>query len=308
MYDIIIIGAGTAGLSGAIYAVRAGKSVLVLESDYYGGQIVNAPEIENYPGIKKVSGYDFAIGLYEQAKDLGAKIEIKSVNGIKKENDIFTVSTNKGDFEAKTVILATGARHKRLGLDNEDNLVGKGVSYCAVCDGNFYRGKTVAVVGGVNASVKDVEFLSAICKKVYLIFKTRKFREESKAFQNIKAKENVEVLSDTTVTSLISDNKINSISVENSNGKSIIDIDALFVVVGFAPHNDVFASSVELDSKGYIVAGEDTKTSTEGIFTAGDCRTKRVRQLTTAASDGAVAALAACDYISAMKNKNPIEN
>ena len=303
MVDVIIIGAGTAGLSAAIYTVRAGKSALVLEASSYGGQIINTPDIENYPGIAHISGFDFATGLYNQAKDLGADIRFERVTGIITEGNVKKVITSQNEYECKAVILATGAKNRPLGLPNEQELVGKGVSYCATCDGMFYRNKVVAVNGGGNTALEDAQFLSNYCEKVYVIHRRDQFRADQKEVERLKAKDNVEFVLDSTITKLNEDaSGLVSLEVTNKNtgDTRTIEVSGLFVAIGQAPDNIAFENVASLDEKGYIKAGEDLKTGTEGIFTAGDCRTKIVRQLTTAASDGAVAALAACGYIDAM--------
>lgn len=303
MYDIVIVGAGTAGLSAAIYAERAGKKALVLEAAAYGGQIINTPDIENYPGIAHISGFDFATGLYNQAKDLGAEIKFEKVLGIETDGNEKIVKTSGGEYRCKAVILATGAKNRPLGLDNERELVGKGVSYCATCDGMFFRNQPVAVNGGGNTAVEDAEFLANFCSKVYIIHRRDAFRADEKEVERLKAKENVEFVLNATVTKLNADDKgLKSIEVTDKNTKEVrtLEVNGLFVAIGQSPDNTAFANVTKLDSKGYIEAGEDLKTGTDGIFTAGDCRTKTVRQLTTAASDGAVAALAACAYIDAL--------
>ena len=296
MVDVVIIGAGTAGLSAAIYTVRAGKSALVLEASSYGGQIINTPDIENYPGIAHISGFDFATGLYNQAKDLGADIRFERVTGIVTEGNVKKVTTAQNEYECKAVILATGAKNRPLGLPNEQELVGKGVSYCATCDGMFYRNKVVAVNGGGNTALEDAQFLSNYCEKVYVIHRRDQFRADQKEVERLKAKENVEFVLDSTITKLNEDAAgLVSLEVTNKNtgDTRTIEVSGLFVAIGQAPDNTAFENVASLDEKGYIKAGEDLKTGTDGIFTAGDCRTKTVRQLTTAASDGAVAALAA---------------
>lgn len=300
MYDIVIVGAGTAGLSAAIYGVRAGKSVLVLEAAAYGGQIINTPDIENYPGIAHISGFDFATGLYNQAKDLGAEIRFEKVVGIQDLGEIKEVETSNGSYEAKAVILATGAKNRPLGLDNEQELVGKGVSYCATCDGMFFRGKVVAVNGGGNTALEDAQFLANYCQKVYLIHRRDEFRADVKEVERLRAKDNVEFVLDSVITALNADEQgLKSISVQNkkSGEQREIQVDGLFVAIGQSPDNTAFSDLVKLDAKGYIEAGESCVTESAGIFTAGDCRTKSVRQLATAASDGAIAALAAVNYI-----------
>ena len=302
MFDLIIVGAGTAGLSAAIYGVRAGKSVLVLEGAAYGGQIINTPEIENYPGIKKISGFEFATNLYNQAKELGAEIRFEKVLSVQEKNGYKIVVTKDKEYEAKAVILATGAKNRNLGIEKEQELVGKGVSYCATCDGMFYRGKVVAVNGGGNTAVEDATFLSEYVEKVYVIHRRDSFRADKAEVDRLVARKNVELVLNSTIKALESDaSGLTGILVVDKDGKERrIQVDGLFVAIGQAPDNEVFRNEVDLDSKGYISAGEDCSTKTEGIFTAGDCRTKAVRQLATAASDGAVAALAAVNYINGL--------
>lgn len=302
MFDLIIVGAGTAGLSAAIYGVRAGKSVLVLEGAAYGGQIINTPEIENYPGIKKISGFEFATNLYNQAKELGAEIRFEKVLSVQEKNGHKIVVTKDKEYEAKAVILATGAKNRNLGIEKEQELVGKGVSYCATCDGMFYRGKVVAVNGGGNTAVEDATFLSEYVEKVYVIHRRDSFRADKAEVDRLVAKKNVELVLNSTIKALESDaSGLTGILVVDKDGKERrIQVDGLFVAIGQAPDNEAFRNEVDLDGKGYISAGEDCSTKTEGIFTAGDCRTKAVRQLATAASDGAVAALAAVNYINGL--------
>lgn len=302
MFDLIIVGAGTAGLSAAIYGVRAGKSVLVLEGGAYGGQIINTPEIENYPGIKKISGFEFATNLYNQAKELGAEIRFEKVLSVQEKNGHKIVVTKDKEYEAKAVILATGAKNRNLGIEKEQELVGKGVSYCATCDGMFYRGKLVAVNGGGNTAVEDATFLSEYVEKVYVIHRRDSFRADKAEVDRLVAKKNVELVLNSTIKALESDaSGLTGILVVDKDGKERqIQVDGLFVAIGQAPDNEAFRNEVDLDGKGYISAGEDCSTKTAGIFTAGDCRTKAVRQLATAASDGAVAALAAVNYINGL--------
>jgi thioredoxin reductase (NADPH) len=299
MFDIIIVGAGTAGLSAAIYGVRAGKSVLLLEESTYGGQIINSPEVENYPGIKHISGFDFATILYEQAINLGAKIEYEKVTGIKDEGDKKIIITASKEYECKSIILATGAKNRPLGLDREKELIGAGVSYCATCDGAFFRGKDVAVAGGGNTALEDATFLADYCSKVYVVHRRDSFRGEEKLLNLLKKKENVEFILNSNIVELIGEAKLEAIKVQNKENmtETQVPISGLFVAIGQMPENSNFTNLVEIDKGGYIIALEDCKTNVEGIFTAGDCRTKTVRQLATAAADGAVAALAACEFI-----------
>lgn len=304
MYDIIIIGAGTAGLSAAIYGVRAGKKVLILEEKNYGGQIINSPEIENYPGIRKISGYEFAKNLFEQATELGAEYRQERVTGIKDNGEKKEVlskaaSGEEKNYETRTVILATGVKRRMLGVEREEELIGAGVSYCATCDGMFFRGREVAVVGGGNTALEDAMFLSGYCKKVYVIHRREEFRGEDKMVQNLKEKENVTFLLNSVVTKLLGDKMLEGILLKDvrTGKEQELKVSGIFVAIGQIPDNDAFADLVETDETGYIQASEDCETKVPGIYTAGDCRTKAVRQLATAASDGAVAALAACEYM-----------
>lgn len=317
MYDMIIIGGGPAGLSAAIYGIRAGKSVLVLEGKTYGGQIVNTPEVENYPGIKKMSGFEFATSLYEQAKDLGAQIQMEKALSVEKveEEDVqaaesglrendgtrqhckFKVTTSKGNYEGKTVILATGVKKRQLGLPKEEELTGAGISYCATCDGMFYRNKAVAVNGGGNTALEDAIFLSNYCKEVYLIHRRDAFRGEQKLVKTLEKKENVRFILNAVVTELMGEERLTGVRIKSGDGEEkLLMVEGLFVAIGQEPEATLAKGLTALDEKGYIRAGEDCKTSVEGIFAAGDCRTKMVRQLTTAAADGAVAALMAAEY------------
>ena len=306
MIDVLIIGAGPAGLSAAIYAERAGKHAVCLEALTVGGQIVNTPEIENYPGIKKTSGFEFSMALFEQATELGAEIiyekaaRIEEKPGSDTDKSTYVVTTQSGkEFECRSVILATGAKNRHLGLAREEELIGKGISYCATCDGAFFKGKDVAVNGGGNTALEDALFLSNYCNKVYIIHRRDQFRGEPKNLEALKGKDNIEYILDSTVTELIGDDRLEKVAVKNKNTGDIkeIPVSGLFIAIGQEPDNKPFASVVELDEKGYIKANESCKTQMSGVFVAGDCRTKAVRQLTTAASDGAVAALAACEYI-----------
>lgn len=310
MKDVIIIGAGTAGLTAAIYALRAGKSVLVLEQGTYGGQIVNTPKVENYPGIEQISGYEFASGLYRQAEKLGMEYRSEKVTDLRLEDNAEAgeelssasveagdkiVETTKQSYHAKAVILATGAKNRPLGVEREAEYTGRGISYCATCDGMFFRGKKVAVVGGGNTALEDAAFLSNYCEKVYLIHRRETFRGEEKLVNELQKKDNVEFLLNKTVQALEGETTLQAVILLDkiSGEESRLEISGLFVAIGQIPENEVFAKLVDLDENGYILAGEDCRTSVEGIFAAGDCRKKTVRQLTTAAADGAVAALAA---------------
>ncbi len=295
-YDIIIIGAGTAGLTAAIYAARAGKKVLILENEGIGGQISTSPKVENYPGFSEISGMEFSDRLYEQASALGVELELDKAEKITDNGNSKTVKTEYSEFTCKAVIIATGVKHRHLGIDAEEKYMGRGVSYCAVCDGAFYKGKDVAVVGGGNSAVQSAIMLSNICNKVYLILRRDEFRCEKKLSDEVRAIENVELVLNSTVKDLQGDGKLATILTENKTGEiKEINAEGLFVLVGQIPENSAFADLITLDESGYIVAGEDCKTNVDGIFAAGDCRTKAIRQLTTAAADGSVSALAACN-------------
>ncbi len=292
IYDVIIVGAGTAGLSAAVYAARASKKVLVLEETSYGGQIIYSPEVENYPGIVHVSGFQFATGLYEQAVGAGAEIRFEKASGIQilTEKECKTVLTNSDTYKAKSIIIATGSRSRRMGLNGEERLTGAGISYCATCDGAFFKGRTVAVFGGGNTALEEAVYLSGLCSKVYIIHRRNTFRAEQRLVEQLQQKNNIEYLMNCRVTAINGSEKLESL--ELSDGR-LIEAAALFVAIGREPQNEIYKDILALDEYGYIIAGEDCRTSAEGIFAAGDCRTKQVRQLVTAASDGAVAALAA---------------
>lgn len=299
MYDIVIIGAGPAGLTAAIYARRAAKKVLVLEAKVYGGQIVNTLDIENYPVEEHISGFDFATKLYNQAKNLGAEIVFEKVTGIEISGEQKKVITDNNVYKARSIIIATGSENRKLGLSNEEQLTGKGVSYCATCDGAFYKNKKVAVVGGGNTALEDALYLSDIASKVYLIHRRSEFKGEGTTVNRLKEKNNVEFILNHNVTKLNSDGKLESIEVTDIDGATkAIDVDGLFVAVGRMPENQAFADLVKLDDAGYIEAGEECHTNIEGVFVAGDNRTKNMRQLVTATSDGAIAAGEAVKYIS----------
>ena len=296
--DLVIIGGGIAGLTAAIYAVRAGKQAMILEAKAYGGQIVNTPDIENYPGFAHISGFDFATKVFEQATALGAETVFEKAVKITPHDGIFTVTTNKADHDGKTVIIATGSENRKLGLPDEDRLVGRGVSYCATCDGAFFRGKTVAVVGGGNTALEDALYLSELAKTVYLIHRRDEFRGAEATAEQLRGRENVKFVLNSTVTALHAEKRLKSITVKNKNGdETELEVNGLFVAVGRIPENQNFAEVAELDGAGYVIAGEDCRTNTPGIFAAGDNRVKEVRQLVTAASDGAAAATEAVKYL-----------
>ena len=300
MYDIGIIGGGTAGMTAAIYGQRAGKRTVIIEAMNYGGQITVSPKVENYPGIASVSGAEFSMNLLDQAMKLGAETELEQVTGIREEDGIKVIETEGKEYPCRTVIIATGVTHRHLGLEKEDKLVGAGVSYCATCDGAFFKGRDVAVIGGGNTALQDAEFLSNYCSKVYLVHRRDEFRGEAGLVEPLKRKENVEFVLSATVKELVGQTVVEGLILNNKKtGEDFqISVSGVFAAIGQVPENHAFAGLVRLDDSGFVAASEDCVTSCPGIFAAGDCRTKEVRQLTTAAADGAVAALAACKYIS----------
>lgn len=300
MVDIIIIGAGPAGLTAAIYARRASKTVLVLEAMSYGGQIINTPDIENYPVAAHISGFDFATKVYEQAKALGAEFKFEKAVEIRDNDTSKTVVTPKNEYEAKAVIIATGSENRKLGIESEDKLVGRGVSYCATCDGAFFRGKSVAVVGGGNTALEDALYLADIAEKVYLIHRRDQFRGEDATVEKLKQHSNVTFVYNSQVTKLNADKRLQSIEVTDKQGNvTTLSVSGLFVAVGRIPENQNFTSVIELDAAGYAVAAENCRTKTPGVFVAGDNRVKEVRQLVTATADGAVAATEAIKFVNA---------
>ena len=305
MYDIIVIGAGPAGLCAALYARRAEKSVLLIEKSTFGGQITHSPRVENYPGFLEMSGNEFAEKLLEQVMTHGAEIELDEVKSVKKSDTGYTVTTENSEFESKSVIIATGSKHRPLGIEREEEFVGEGISYCAVCDGAFYKGKTVAIIGGGNTALQEAVLLSEGSKKVYVVQNLDFLTGEGSLISAIEKRDNVEVILSSVVTELVGEGEITGVKLMNLNTaeESELSLDGIFVAIGQIPENEPFSNVVALDERGYITAGEDCLPNTEyeGIFVAGDCRTKAVRQVTTATADGAVAALAACRYVDSLK-------
>lgn len=298
MYDIGIIGGGTAGMTAAIYGQRAGKRTIIFEGLNFGGQITSSTNVENYPGIVSVSGSEFSMNLLDQALKLGAETVREKVTGIRDEGIIKVIVTESREYPCKSIILATGVTHRHLGVQNEMKLTGSGVSYCATCDGAFFRGREVAVVGGGSTALQDAEFLADYCSKVYLIHRRDEFRGEESIVKRLREKENVEFILSTVVKEIKGNFMVEGLVLnDKKTGKDFeISVAGVFIAVGQIPQNEAFADIVKLDGSGFILAAEDCMTSCPGIFAAGDCRTKEVRQLTTAAADGAVAALAACRY------------
>lgn len=298
MYDIIIIGGGIAGLTAATYACRAGKSVLVIEKNAFGGQITWSPRVENFPGFVSVTGVELGDHLLEQAMAQGAEVELDEVTAVTVEDGVKKVECLSGTvFEAPALIVAVGARPRPLGVAREKELVGSGVGYCAVCDGAFFEGKPVAVCGGGNSALQDALLLSEKSSRVTLIHRRESFRGEQKLVEALQAKDNVEFCMNARVSELLGEEELTGLVLEQNGERVELPVEGLFVAVGHQSDNAAFASLLELDEGGYAASGEDCLTKTPGVFVAGDCRRKAVRQLTTAAADGAVAALAACRYL-----------
>ncbi len=290
MYDVIVIGAGPAGLTAALYALRAGKKVLVLEGKAYGGQIINAQLVENYPGISGLSGVQLATNMYNQVKELGGEVKFEKAvgleDGIQKK-----VRTDEETYTADAVIIATGAENRRLGLEREVELTGKGVSYCATCDGHFYKGKDVAVIGGGNTALQDAIYLSNLANKVYLVHRRDEFRGEHTYVEELKKKSNVEFVLKSNVDVLKGDSKVEAIVIKTTDGKKReLPVAGVFIAVGYVPQNQVFEDVLELDDEGYIETKDGVHTDIEHIYVAGDARAKELKQLTTAVSDGSIAA------------------
>jgi len=301
MYDVLIVGGGPAGLTAAVYALRAGKTVLVIEKAGFGGQIAFSPKVENIPGTIQISGAEFAEKLIEQAMNLGADVELETVTGLEKKDGIFRVSTEDGNvYEGKTVILATGVKHRMLGLPGEEELVGKGISFCAVCDGAFYEGQDTAMIGGGNSALQEALLLSEVCNHVTVVQNLADFTGEKKLAEALLEKKNVTVHFSTLVDEYLTDGgQLTGLRIRNdvTGETQELKVDGAFLAVGLMPENEAFASFADLNAWGYFDSAEDCVTKTEGLFVAGDCRSKRIRQVTTAAADGAVAAMAACRYL-----------
>ena len=301
MYDIVVIGGGPAGLTASLYAARAGKKVMLLESNAFGGQIATAPRVENYPSVNEIAGAELADRMFEQATSHGVEFDMGTAT-IAKTATGFTVSTEYASFDCRAVVVATGVSHKKLGLDSEQRLNGNGVCYCAVCDGAFYKGKPVCVVGDGNSAAQFELYLADICSEVHLLTMFDRLFCDRELTERIVSNDKINWVQNVTVSDILGESKVEGVVCRDSDGAiTYLNLDAVFVAIGQEPHNQSFSHLVQLDDKGYIVAGEDCKTSCEGIFAAGDCRTKKVRQCTTAVGDGAVAGFNASIYIDNLK-------
>ena len=300
MYDIIIVGAGPAGLTAAVYALRADKRVLLFERGAFGGQMTYSPKIENFPGTVSASGTELADKLVEQVINLGGEFELGEVTSIKDNGNSKTVVADCGEYEAKAVIIANGVKHRMLGLEGEEDLIGEGISFCAVCDGAFYKNKEVAVIGGGNSALQEAILLSDVAKSVTIVQNLSKLTGEGRLQNAVAEKNNIKVITNTVVAEYLTNaGTLSGIKIKNTESGEISELlaDGVFVAIGLIPENDIFAELTELNERGYFASDEDCTTKTPGIFVAGDCRAKRIRQITTACADGAVAALAACEYL-----------
>ena len=299
MYDIIIIGGGPAGLTAAVYGLRNGKSVFIIEKSVFGGQIVNSPKVENIPGFDSISGDDFADKFLDQAMKQGAKMTLEEVTSVEKTGDSFSVKTLEGGiYEGRTVILATGTTHRLLGLPGEEELIGNGISFCAVCDGDFYRDKTVVMIGGGNSAFVEANLLAEIVDNLIMLQDMPYFTADQKSQEQLFSHENVEAHVNTKVLGYVTENgKITGVKYEESGEERLAECDGVFLAVGLVPCNDAFTHLAETNPAGYFVSSENCDTMTPGVFVAGDCRAKSLRQVATACSDGARAAVAACEFL-----------
>jgi len=295
MYDVIIVGCGPAGMTAGIYAARANKKVLILEKETIGGQMSSAPLIENYPGYNAILGSELAGLMYEQAENLGVEIELEEVIEII-DGKTKKVITDDNTYETKAIIIATGSKYRTLGLTNEENLIGKGIHFCVACDGAFYKGKTVAVIGGGNSAVINAITLSDLCKKVYVIQNIDKLTAENVLIDKLNSKDNVEIITNANVVKLIGEDELTAIVINTNGNDQEIKLDGMFISIGLIPQSELVKELLTINDYGYIDA-TDCKTNKEGIFVAGDCRNKKIRQVTVATSDGTIAAMNAIEYL-----------
>lgn len=297
MYDIIIVGGGPAGLAAAIYAARALKKVLLIEKATFGGQITQAVNVENYPGFGTIGGMELGERMYDQAKKLGMESIYGEVSNIQKDATTFTVFVGSKEYQSKALIYATGASPRKLGVVNEEQLLGSGISYCATCDGAFFKDKTVCVVGGGNTAIDDALYLSNLCKKVYLIHRRDGFRGEPVKVTLLKEKENVEFILNATVQEVLGTDRVEAVLLNENNQERKLDVDGVFVAIGHEPNTKILEDFVPLTPNGYIITNLQLETAVAGFYAAGDVREKQVRQLTTATNDGTIAAIMACEYL-----------
>lgn len=300
MYDVIVVGGGPAGMTAGLYALRANRSVLIIEKNGFGGQITYSPKVENYPGTMEMSGSQFADNMLEQVIAQGADVELEEVISVI-DGPVKVVTTAEGGrYEGRSVILAVGVKHRMLGVPGEDALVGNGISFCAVCDGAFYRDRQVVVVGGGNSALQEAILLSENCSKVTIVQNLDFLTGDGKLKDKLMAKENVEVILGTVVTGFeTAGDNLTGMRVKRvaDEEEMTVSADGVFVAIGLIPENEAFRALAQLDERGYFASGENCRTQTPGVFVAGDCRSKSVRQITTACADGAIAAVAACEYL-----------
>lgn len=300
VYDIIIIGSGFAGMTAALYAARNGMKTVVFEKYFAGGQIINTVNVENYPGFKSISGFDLAEKLKSQVMSFGIDIKNEEIVDVNFNDVNKVIQTKKGEYISKTVIVSVGCISRKMGCQNEDAFEGKGISYCATCDGHFFKDKDVCVVGGGNTALEDAIYLSGICKTVYVVHRRDEFRGDTKTVEVLENKKNVKFILDSEIISVSGTNFLEYVTVKNkkTTEETKIPVNGVFVAIGQIPSTEIFADVLELDGNGYIVSNENCTTNIPGIFVAGDVRTKKLRQLITAAADGAVSASEAAEYIS----------
>lgn len=302
MYDIIIIGGGAAGMTAALNSLRSGKSVLLFEKESIGGQISNSPRVENLPSIKSISGSEFSENLFDQISELGCEFEFDKVEKIEKVGDLFKVISTYNEFEALSIILATGVEHKHIGVKHEEELIGKGVSYCAVCDGAFYKDEDVCLIGDGNTSLQYALLLSNYCKKVYVCTLFDRFFGDNVLVKRIKERDNIIIIHNVMLKEFLYDENLKGLVFENTIDKTLVTLNVLacFIAIGQVPNNSSFINLVDIDKFGYFITDENLETKTKGVFVAGDCRVKKYRQVSTAVADGAIASLNAVAYIDSL--------
>lgn len=305
MYDLIVIGAGAAGMTAALYALRGGKSVLLLEKGVIGGQITDSPRVENFPSIKEISGLDFSTNLFNQISELGCEFVVDEVLSLTKENNQFIVTTEDEKYTSIAVVIASGVHHRHINIPSEDKYIGKGISYCAVCDGAFYKGQDVSVIGGGNTALQYALLLSNYAKSVTVCNRSNELRAEDILIDQIKGRENIKVLSNVDIQEFTGNDKLEKLIFKNTktNEQIVVETSGCFVAIGQTPHNEIFKELAELDERGFIIVNNDNNTKTPGLFAAGDCTQKKVRQLTTAVSDGTICGLNATNYIDVVQSK-----
>ena len=295
MYDAVIVGGGPAGLTAALYLARARYRVVVVEKEHFGGQITITAEVVNYPGVARTSGTALTEAMRQQAQSFGAEFLLAEVQSLRMDGDIKTVHTSRGVLKCFGVLLATGAHPRTVGFAGEEEFRGRGVAYCATCDGGFFRGRTAAVVGGGNSALEDALYLANLCKKVYIIYRRSSFRGFKSIADQVAARENIKVLYSSELTAVdgdFQDEQITDVNTQDGSQRQLA-VDGLFIAIGMEPANEIFGDDLKLDERGFICAGEDCRTNLPGVFAAGDIRTKPLRQVITAAADGAVAAMSA---------------